>query len=145
MTSNYQKALSKKLFVSVEPKKLKKSHIDLKIRDAILKINLSDWVWTLWSCQGHIHKNDCKSITYISFCCVKGFETKLVTKVYESIEKFHLGLNDENSKRRDIAVEFMFNYFDEHFTKINLYFPNVNNQQCINNNIKIINLMADIL
>ena len=57
MISNYQKALNKKLFVSVEPKKLKKSHIDSKIRNAIFKINTSDWVWTLWSCQGHFKKD----------------------------------------------------------------------------------------
>ena len=143
MISNYQRAISKKLFASIEPKKLKKSHIDNKIRDAVYKINSSDWVWTIWSCQGHIHKKDYKSITYISFCCLKGHEPKLVNSVYQSIEKYHFNLSNDNFKRQEISVEFTFNYFDNEFTKINLYFPNVNNQQCINNNIDIINLLAD--
>lgn len=49
------------------PKKLNKNHIDKKLRKSIHNINKSNWCYTIWSCQGHIHDDNSKSNPYITF------------------------------------------------------------------------------
>ena len=41
--------------------------IDIKLRNLLTKINKSDWCWTLYSCQGHKHKNGAQTLPYFVF------------------------------------------------------------------------------
>ena len=41
--------------------------IDIKLRNLLTKINKSDWCWTLFSCQGHKHKDGSQSLPYFVF------------------------------------------------------------------------------
>ena len=41
--------------------------IDIKLRNLLAKINKSDWCWTLFSCQGHKHKDGSQSLPYFVF------------------------------------------------------------------------------
>lgn len=41
----------------VRPEDLTEFDVDIEVRQAVARINASGWVWTTWSCQGHMEHN----------------------------------------------------------------------------------------
>jgi hypothetical protein len=72
-----------------DPRLLKKHRVKLdpKIKDSIYKINNSDWLWTIWSCQGHLLGREKGSIPYFTFIVDKRYLDKLFHVIHLSFPK----------------------------------------------------------
>jgi len=67
--------------------------IDVKLRKVLSKINKSDWCWTLFSCQGHSHKDKSYSLPYFVFIVRNEDKTKLISLLLETVKDNFLSLN----------------------------------------------------
>ena len=67
-----------------DPRKidLSKVELDSKIRNFVLECNGSDWLFTIWSCQGHYHDNGFTS-PYFTFIVDNLYELELIKRAYE--------------------------------------------------------------
>lgn len=72
-----------------DPRKLieNKVPLDKKIKNSVLKINNSNWVWTLWSCQGHNRGVNKGSVPYLVFIVEKKNLGNLLTLIHNSTPK----------------------------------------------------------
>jgi hypothetical protein len=72
-----------------DPRLLKKhrAKLDPKIKDSIYKINSSGWLWTIWSCQGHLVGKEKGSIPYFTFIVDKKYVGELLSKIHLSFPK----------------------------------------------------------
>lgn len=72
-----------------DPRKLveNKVKLDKKIKDAVIKINKSKWVWTLWCCQGHNRGINKGSVPYYVFIVEKTKLGDLLSKIHNSSPK----------------------------------------------------------
>ena len=59
--------------------------IDKNIKETIKNINKSSWCWTLWSCEGHNHDDDSKSLPYFVFIVKKKCISVLLTMLFETL------------------------------------------------------------
>ena len=60
--------------------------IDSNIRETIKNINKSSWCWTLWSCEGHIHSENEKSLPYFVFVVKKKCIPVLLGMLYNTLD-----------------------------------------------------------
>lgn len=65
-----------------DPRNVEGANIDKKIRDGILRINKSNWVWTLFSCSGHKKKS---YTPYLVFIVDKKYKGLLLEHIYDSL------------------------------------------------------------
>ena len=72
-----------------DPRSLKKQRVklDSKIKDSIYKINSSGWLWTIWSCQGHLLGREKGSIPYFTFIVDKKYLDRLFYIIHLSFPK----------------------------------------------------------
>jgi hypothetical protein len=72
-----------------DPRSLKKQRVKLdpKIKDSIYKINSSGWLWTIWSCQGHLLGREKGSIPYFTFIVDKKYLDRLFYIIHLSFPK----------------------------------------------------------
>ena len=72
-----------------DPRYLKENKIklDSKIKDSIYKINRSNWLWTIWSCQGHLLGREKGSIPYFTFIVDKKYLDRLFYIIHLSFPK----------------------------------------------------------
>lgn len=61
------------------------SNIDKNILEAIKNINKSSWCWTLWSCEGHIHSKNDKSLPYFVFIVKKKHRGYLLQLLFDTL------------------------------------------------------------
>lgn len=79
MSNSFEKfiqQISKGAVKYSDPRKLDIKIIDCKIRKTIKIINQSNWCWTIWSCQGHIHKDGAITLPYFTFIIKKKYSSK---------------------------------------------------------------------
>ncbi len=104
-----------------------KIKIDSKIKNIIKKINLSDWICTIYSCQGHFEKDSYIS-PYISFIIKNEMVKDFLFLIYNTVPK-----NKQDSGRLFLAganrIEIVPELIDEHFTVITVYWS----KSCIDN------------
>ena len=67
-----------------DPRNVNPKDIDKKIRDGIVRINKSNWVWTVYSCSGHMNKF---SHPYIVFIVDNKYKGLLLENIYNSFNK----------------------------------------------------------
>lgn len=100
-----------------DPRFINGKIIDRKIRKTILKINKSNWCWTIWSCQGHLNKNY-DSLPYITFIVKNQDIFKLLNFIYST-------LPDHNNTKFPVASNAHYQvhkgYNDKNFTIISVY------------------------
>lgn len=60
--------------------------IDKNILEAIKNINKSSWCWTLWSCEGHIHSENEKSLPYFVFIVKKKHRSYLLQLLFDTLD-----------------------------------------------------------
>lgn len=98
--------------------------IDKKIRKTLQQINNSSWCWTLFSCQGHKHKNGVITLPYFVFVVRNSKISEFFKIIYDTIPKpkecalplmgynysITVGFSDENFSI--ISV-----YWDGHFVE----------------------------
>ena len=72
-----------------DPRYLKENKIklDSKIKDSIYKINRSNWLWTIWSCQGHLTGKEKGSIPYFTFIVDKKYLSDLFMTMHACFPK----------------------------------------------------------
>lgn len=72
-----------------DPRKLNFNNqfIDKKIKFFLSTINKSDYCWTLFSCQGHNHKDGSKSLPYFVFIVKNEFLGQFFRLIYDTIPK----------------------------------------------------------
>jgi hypothetical protein len=67
--------------------KQNKIKLDPKIKESIYNINNSDWLWTIWSCQGHLVGKEKDSIPYFTFIVDKNYLGRLLFQIHLSFPK----------------------------------------------------------
>lgn len=79
--------ISKGAVKYTDPRKLKISVVDKKIRKSIKNINSSNKVWTLWSCQGHHDKTE-TTLPYVTFVVDNLFVKDFFNLIFISLPKY---------------------------------------------------------
>lgn len=59
--------------------------IDPNIKETLKNINKSSWCKTLYSCEGHIDKGDCKTLPYFVFVVKKRYIPVLLGLIFETL------------------------------------------------------------
>jgi hypothetical protein len=99
-----------------DPRNVNPKDIDKKIRDGIVRINKSDWVWTVFSCSGHKNKI---SRPYLVFIVDNKYKGLLLENIYNS---FSTGINNITFPLcGGRAFEISTGYNDNNFTMITLH------------------------
>ena len=60
--------------------------IDKNIKETIKNINKSSWCWTLYSCEGHNHEDNSKSLPYFVFIVKKKCIPTLLNFLFETLD-----------------------------------------------------------
>lgn len=116
---NFIKKISKGPIKYSDPRKLDIKIIDRKIRKTIKYVNQSNWCWTIWSCQGHLHKDGSITLPYFSFIVKK----KYVSKFFEILSDI---LPDYKSKKFPVVpnarIEVSKGYNNKKYCIVNVHF-----------------------
>lgn len=59
--------------------------VDSNIRETLKNINKSSWCWTLYSCEGHRHANEVKTLPYFVFIVKKKHVSFLFNLLMETL------------------------------------------------------------
>ncbi len=72
-----------------DPRYLKQNKVKLdpKIKESIYKINSTNWLWTIWSCQGHLTGKEKGSIPYFTFIVDKKYLSDLFMAIHNCYPK----------------------------------------------------------
>jgi hypothetical protein len=62
------------------------NHIDKNIRETLKNINKSSWCWTLFSCEGHLFKNEAKTLPYFVFIVKKKYIHYLLGFIFDTLD-----------------------------------------------------------
>ena len=93
--------------------------IDSKLRKLLSKINQSNWCWTLYSCQGHTHKDKSYSLPYFIFIVKNENKSKLIDLIVETVK------DDFSSLKFPLynphSLEISYGYHDENFSIISVH------------------------
>jgi len=101
-----------------DPRTLDLKLIDFKIRNAVEKINKSNWCWTLWSCQGHPKKNGGMSNPYFVFIVRSSRLNNLLEYLMNTLDKdCSLRFPVHNSYSMDLS----WGYSNEFFSIISVH------------------------
>lgn len=101
-----------------DPRNLKDVKLDRLIKSSILNINKSDWIWTLFCCQGHKHKNGDISVPYIVFLVDSNCRGRF-------FEHLHNSYSTNNNKKFPLLgpeLEIHFGYSNEDYFLVTVYF-----------------------
>ena len=91
--------------------------IDKKIRKTLQQINNSNWCWTLFSCQGHKHRNGVITLPYFVFVVRNSKIGELFKFIYDTIPKKKETFLPLMGYNYSITVGFS----DENFSIISVY------------------------
>ena len=64
----------------------KDDSIDSNIKETLKNINKSSWCWTLFSCEGHNHDDDSKSLPYFVFIVKKKCIPVLLGMLFNTLD-----------------------------------------------------------
>jgi hypothetical protein len=101
-----------------DPRNLKDVELDRLIKKSILNINKSDWIWTLFCCQGHKYSVDNYSLPYIVFVVDSNFKGKF-------FEHLHSSYNINNNTEFPLLgpeLEIHFGYSNCDYFIVTIYF-----------------------
>ncbi len=101
-----------------DPRNLKDVKLDRLIKKSILNINKSDWIWTLFCCQGHKHKNGDFSVPYVVFI----IDNKYKGKFFEYLHNSYNMVNNNKFPLLGPELEIHFGYSDEDYFLVTVYF-----------------------
>lgn len=93
--------------------------IDCKLRNVLFKINNSNWCWTLFSCQGHSHKDKSYSLPYFVFVVKNDCKSNLISLLLDTVKGSHhsLGLPIYNPH----SIEISCGYHDQNFSIVSVH------------------------
>ncbi len=119
--------------------------LDEKIKDFVITINKSNWVYTLFSCQGHKEENNSHTLPYFVFIVENDRIQELLNHIYTTVPTYNKqNLNLPGIANNSIMLtekvtkfplaggyEFKINptYKNEHYTIISAYWDT----NCIDN------------
>ncbi len=126
-----------------DPRLIRKNKvkIDEKIKNSILKINESNWVWTLWSCQGHLSGYNKGSLPYLVFIVKKEFLGSLLLKIYQSIP--YCAKKELPLVNGPFSYTVTPGYTDENFSIVSLHYSYARGTLVLNEIQQSINNLAD--
>jgi hypothetical protein len=106
----------------LDPRKLveNKIPIDKKIKDSVLKINQTNWVWTLWSCQGHNRGANKGCLSYYVFVVKKKYLSVLLEKIYNTSPK--TATCEFPCHNGSYSYQLSAGYEDENFSVVSLHY-----------------------
>ena len=61
-------------------------HIDENIKETLKNINKSSWCWTLFSCEGHLVKDQAKTLPYFVFVAKKKYIHYLLGFIFDTLD-----------------------------------------------------------
>jgi hypothetical protein len=93
--------------------------IDVKLRKLLYKINQSGWCWTLFSCQGHSHKDKSYSLPYFTFIVKNNCKSQLINLISQTVEDEYLSLRFPIYNPH--SLELSFGYQDENFSIVSVH------------------------
>lgn len=104
-----------------DPRNLKDVELDRLIKKSILNINKSEWIWTLFCCQGHKYSTNNYSLPYVVFVVDNSCKGKFFEHLHNSLEinnntKFPL-LGPE--------LEIHFGYSNRDYFIVTVYFEKI--------------------
>ena len=101
-----------------DPRNLKDVPLDRLIRKSILNINKSDWIWTLFCCQGHKYSSKDYSLPYVVFVV----DSKYKGRFFEHLHNSYKHDNSKNFPLLGPDLEIHFGYSNEDYFIVTLYF-----------------------
>jgi len=113
-----------------DPRKIDftKVELDSKIRNFVIECNKSDYLFTIFSCQGHYHDNGFSS-TYFSFIVDNLYESQLIMGAYDVCRGcFDLG-NKSSPLSGGYDVMFSKSYVGMFYSIVSIYWG----KKCIDN------------
>lgn len=128
-----------------DPRKLieNKIPIDKKIKDSIIKINQTNWVWTLWSCQGHNRGVNKGSVPYLVFLVKKTHLAHLLLKIHQTSPK--IATADLPCFNGSFWYELSPGFEDENFAVISLHYCKAYGTLALNRIQQSMNDLADAI
>ena len=93
--------------------------IDLKLRNLLSKINQSLWCWTLFSCQGHKHRDKSFSLPYFVFVVRNEHKGKLVNLIVDTLKDDCISL--KLPIYSPYSLEISYGYHDDNFSIISVH------------------------
>ncbi len=102
-----------------DPRYVKPKDIDKNIREGIIRINKSDWVWTVFSCSGHKNK---PYHPYLVFIVDNKYKGLLLENIYNSFSTNVHSTSFPLCGGRTFEIHTGYN--DDNFTMITLHFTN---------------------
>lgn len=119
--------------------------LDTEIKEFVININKSNWIYTLFSCQGHNEKQNSHTLPYFVFIVDNNRITEFLKYIYNTVPDYHknnlnlTGIAEnsiiltENKTKFPLAGghEYKINptYKDEYYTTISVYWDT----KCIDN------------
>lgn len=131
--------------------------LDDKIKNFVIKINKSNWIYTLFSCQGHNEENNSQTLPYFVFIVENNRIQEFLKHIYNTVPSYHKNfLNLPEIASNSIMLtqtmtkfplaggyEFRINptYKNDYYTIISIYWDSncIDNQEFYDN----LNKMAD--
>jgi len=101
-----------------DPRNLENVELDRLIKKSILNINKSDWIWTLFCCQGHKYKGGDYSIPYVTFIVDSDYKGKF----FEHLHSSYSFSNSKNFPLLGPELEIHFGYSNEDYFLVTVYF-----------------------
>ena len=92
--------------------------IDNKLRKVLAKINSSNWCWTLFSCQGHKHKDKSMSLPYFVFIVKNEKKSELLLLLLNTLNN---EINSNLPIYNPFSMEFSTGLQDDRFTIISVH------------------------
>jgi hypothetical protein len=119
--------------------------LDEQIKEFVINVNKSNWIFTLFSCQGHNEENNSQTLPYFVFIVENNRIQEFLKHIYNTVptyNKQHInlpGIANNSIMLTDTPTkfplagghEFKINptYSDEHYTIISVYWDT----KCIDN------------
>jgi hypothetical protein len=130
--------------------------LDEKIKDFVITINKTNWIYTLFSCQGHNEENNSHTLPYFVFIVDNNRIQEFLKHIYSTVPTYYKnnlnlpGIANNSIMLTDTMTkfplaggyEFKINptYQNQHYTIISVYWDTkcIDNEEFYNN----LNLMA---
>lgn len=119
MKTSFDEFLNKIEFEDPRLFNFSQKSIDVKLRNVLSKINKSEWCWTLFSCQGHSHKDKSYSLPYFIFIVKNENKSKLIDLIVDTVKDHSFSL--KFPIYNPYSLEISYGYNDESFSIISVH------------------------
>lgn len=94
--------------------------VDPNIKETLKNINKSSWCWTMFSCEGHVVKEEAKTLPYFIFIVKKKYIPVLLGYIFETLNP---EINGDKKlpliNSQDVIISW--GYTDEKFAIVNAH------------------------